>query len=667
MWAAVLQSARDAIVAIDGDGRIAIFNPAAQAMFDYAEAEVLGRNVALLMPDPYATEHDAYIDAYKRTGVRKAIGQIRYVEARRRDGTVFPIELSVAEATVGKRLLYTAVVRDVTERRALEATIARERDFAELLIDTAQVIVLVVDPEGRVVRMNSFMEDLTGFQVDEITGANWLTTFVAKRDRARMAQLFVRAIAGASIRGSVNTLVTRDGSEREIDWSARRLHDREGALLGVLWSGQDVTDQKQAEVEVQNRVRQQAALTRLGLRALSDPDLVALMNEGVRVASGTLRADLACVYSLVAATAGGHEFEIQAAVGWQPGTVGLRRSANDPTSHPAATLAACRPLRLDDVGPPGVGGLDLLARHEIRSGVAVVISAPEKPVGVLAIYTTDERQFSPNDVNFLQSVANIIAEAVARSDAERAVIEARRIASERGRLADIGAISARMVHDLGNPLAALSMQAQLILRRARRGDFQPVEPVIQPAEQLIATLHRLESLIHELNDFVREQRLILTTFSVQPFLETIAALWRPLAAARSIGLWVADTDPKLELRGDPDKLRRVFDNLVKNAIDAIGGGPGDVRMSASLDNDKMVRLCIDDTGSGVPEGLDVFRLFETTKPDGTGIGLAVARQIAQAHGGTITHGPATPRGARFVVELPQGGPIFDRSTMTLGT
>jgi PAS domain S-box-containing protein len=100
-WQAILNTARDAIIGIDPTGRVTLFNHAAEEIFGYTAAEVLGQNVTRLMPSPYREEHDAYLAAYRATGVAKAIGRIREVTGRRKNGDVFPMELSVSEARGG--------------------------------------------------------------------------------------------------------------------------------------------------------------------------------------------------------------------------------------------------------------------------------------------------------------------------------------------------------------------------------------------------------------------------------------------------------------------------------------------------------------------------------------------------------------------------------------
>ncbi len=127
---AVLDTAVDGIILIDERGVVQTFNLAAQRMFDYPAAEVIGRNVSVLMPSPYGEKHDGYIANYLRTGQAKIIGIGREARGRKKDGTIFPIELAVSESRAGKRRTFTGIVRDLSERKRLEREIleASERE-----------------------------------------------------------------------------------------------------------------------------------------------------------------------------------------------------------------------------------------------------------------------------------------------------------------------------------------------------------------------------------------------------------------------------------------------------------------------------------------------------------------------------------------------------------
>ncbi len=117
---ALFDSAQDAVIAIDEEGFITLFNQAAERMFEYTSDEIVGRKINLLMPSPYSEEHDAHLDAYRLTGVRKAIGIVRALEGRSKSGEIFPIELSVGEVVVGDKRLYTGILRDITERNEID-------------------------------------------------------------------------------------------------------------------------------------------------------------------------------------------------------------------------------------------------------------------------------------------------------------------------------------------------------------------------------------------------------------------------------------------------------------------------------------------------------------------------------------------------------------------
>ena len=124
LLSSILSTVPDALIVIDKLGHIVSFSAAAQAMFQYAESDVLGENIAMLMPSPDRERHDGYIDHYMRTGEKRIIGIGRLTSARRRDGSVFPIELSVGEVQDRGRRLFTGFIRDLTERQQAERRVA---------------------------------------------------------------------------------------------------------------------------------------------------------------------------------------------------------------------------------------------------------------------------------------------------------------------------------------------------------------------------------------------------------------------------------------------------------------------------------------------------------------------------------------------------------------
>jgi PAS domain S-box-containing protein len=126
----VLETAYTAIITIDESGLVESFNPSAERTFDYAAEEVIGRNVRMLMPEPYQGEHDQYLARYLETGERKIIGIGRELEGRRKDGAVFPIELTISEVRTSTRRMFAGFMRDITERRAAAFAIEEARAAA---------------------------------------------------------------------------------------------------------------------------------------------------------------------------------------------------------------------------------------------------------------------------------------------------------------------------------------------------------------------------------------------------------------------------------------------------------------------------------------------------------------------------------------------------------
>jgi two-component system, LuxR family, sensor kinase FixL len=125
---AILTTMVDGVITIDEKGIVDSLNPAAERLFGYSASEVIGKNVKMLMPEPYRAEHDEYLHNYIRTGLAKIIGIGREVVGKRKNGTTFPMDLAVSEGFIGPRRLFTGIVRDLTDRKRLEREILEISD-----------------------------------------------------------------------------------------------------------------------------------------------------------------------------------------------------------------------------------------------------------------------------------------------------------------------------------------------------------------------------------------------------------------------------------------------------------------------------------------------------------------------------------------------------------
>ncbi|NKI16234.1 PAS domain S-box protein [Spongiibacter sp. KMU-166] len=117
---AIVETIVDGVITIDHQGLIDTVNPATEKIFGYQAEELIGRNVSMLMPDPYQREHDGYIGNYLNTGQKKIIGIGREVSGQRKDGSIFPLELAISEMVVNEQRMFTGVVRDISQRKETE-------------------------------------------------------------------------------------------------------------------------------------------------------------------------------------------------------------------------------------------------------------------------------------------------------------------------------------------------------------------------------------------------------------------------------------------------------------------------------------------------------------------------------------------------------------------
>ncbi len=167
---AIVENVVDGIVTIDEKGIIELFNPTAEKIFGYSAKEVIGKNVSMLMPQPYQGEHDGYIQNYQQTGEAKIIGLKREVWGLRKDRSVFPMELAVNEFYIGGRRAYTGVVQDITEKKQVQWSLERMTRQNELILKSVGDGIFGVNLEGEITFYNPSALKMTHFDEDELEG-----------------------------------------------------------------------------------------------------------------------------------------------------------------------------------------------------------------------------------------------------------------------------------------------------------------------------------------------------------------------------------------------------------------------------------------------------------------------------------------------------------------
>ena len=157
---ALLMAAVDAIIIIDSHGKIDSFNRAAEIMFGYSAADLIGKNIRVLMPEPYAHQHDSYMQNYHKSGKAKIIGIGREVQGKKADGTVFPIELSVGEINPASERMYVGIIRDITTRVQAQQ---EAHEFRERLAHVTRVSTMGEMASGIAHEINQPLTAITNY------------------------------------------------------------------------------------------------------------------------------------------------------------------------------------------------------------------------------------------------------------------------------------------------------------------------------------------------------------------------------------------------------------------------------------------------------------------------------------------------------------------------
>jgi PAS domain S-box-containing protein len=223
------------------------------------------------------------------------------------------------------------------------------------------------------------------------------------------------------------------------------------------------------------------------------------------------------------------------------------------------------------------------------------------------------------------------------------------------RLSSMGEMASAIAHEINQPLTAIANYANASLRLLRAGKITPQETTAT-MERLAAEAARAGEVVRKMRGFVKGEEGHLAAVEVGFLISEVLRLAQPEARQYGVELGIAPLPELPPVFADSIQIQQVLLNLVRNAVEAIASGECErrtVTVSAGLADEGKVQIAVTDTGPGIsPDELErVFDAFFTTKPDGIGIGLALSRSIAEAHGGTLDAG-STPQGAVFRLTLP---------------
>jgi len=255
---AILDTISDGVIVINEVGIIQLLNPAAERLFGYKREELIGENVKRLMPSPYREEHDGYLANYRRTGIRKIIGTGREVVGQRKDGSVFPMYLSIGELQQGNRRLFVGITHDLTRRKQNE-------EYLSILsgaVEQSPNAIMIADLEGRITFVNRAFCRLTGYSLDEVIGQNPRLLQSGQTPPGVYRRLWEMIRAGHEWQGEIQDR-KKSG---ELYWALETItpiRDPSGKVTRYLATQRDITEQKrnkEALQESEERFRQIAEM-----------------------------------------------------------------------------------------------------------------------------------------------------------------------------------------------------------------------------------------------------------------------------------------------------------------------------------------------------------------------------------------------------------------------
>ena len=273
----IMENVADSIITIDAHGSIETFNKSAEKLFGYSAIEVVGKNVSLLMPEPYYSHHDQYLHNFVQTGERRCLGKgFREVQGKKKNSDIFDMELSISEIPLSNERIFIGIVRDISDRKVAES------EMVKLLLALKQSAdaVMITDYRGRVEYVNDGFELTTGYRADEIIGNTPRLLKSGLQDNAFYLYLWETINQGSVYR---DVLVNRkkDGSLYYEEKTITPLTDLHGKITHFISTGRDITERMRTQERLQF-MAQHDMLTSLPNRLLFMDRIDQLIKQSAR-------------------------------------------------------------------------------------------------------------------------------------------------------------------------------------------------------------------------------------------------------------------------------------------------------------------------------------------------------------------------------------------------
>jgi signal transduction histidine kinase len=468
---------------------------------------------------------------------------------------------------------------------------------------------------------------------------------IVRHDLFEVDAIIRRAVAWAILSGIIAVVYLGGVGALDVFFTGRATRVAQLLfLLAIVALVNPLRDRVQATVDAlfaRQHYDYRATVTRVSASLARLLDRDAIVGRILDTIATTMQVDAVTVWLRDAVG----DYVPYARSGPRPPAAPLQPAADDPLPR---QLAAQPQRALTDEGV-GTGGALAASVTQLGASLVVPIAFEGQPRGFLALGSkASGRFYSSEDHGLLQTLASQGAMALenARAYAELRDTQEQLVRSER--LAAIGEVSAAVAHGIRNPLAGIKAAA-----RVAGLEVGADHPLRESIDDIVSESNKLDARIRALLDFAKPFAPHRAPCRVEDLLaEAVHALRAQIAAHGTVV--EVDVPPGLsEPQLDRGQVIEVLLVLIANAIEAMGTG-GRVHLAARRDDAGRLRIDVRDTGPGIApqQQARLFQLFATTKPTGTGIGLAIAKKIIEAHGGTITVESADGAGTTLTIALP---------------
>jgi PAS domain S-box-containing protein len=616
---AICTSAQDAIILVDDQAKVTYWNPAAEKTFGYTSAEVMGKSIhELVVPLSISEEEKNCIRKGVRTFAETGTGDFIHgtieVKGRRKNGGEFPAESSISPVKLGGKWGAVALVKDITGRKQAEQTVREAEQRYHALFEQSPLGVLLVDPQtARFVEFNDVACKQLGYSREEFADLT-VPTIEAKETVADVKSHMAQMLKDGG--GEFETKHrTKDGETRNVLVSTKTIELAGKTILHCIFH--DITEIRKVQdalMESETRYRQ----------------LVELAQEGVWVVDKEYNTTF--VNPRMAEMMGYAESEM----------VGKRLFEFVDKVHVEQAKKA-----LSEYTRSVRGDFEFEFTRKDGSRVYTSIRASQvkddegRYLGTLALVAdiTLGKQMQDKLEQYSKHLEDLVAQRTKQlSEAQGQLVKAERLAA-------IGELAAMVGHDLRNPLTGIKNAAYFL---EKKGTEIPVEQSRAMLKTIDRCVEHSNKIINDLLDYSRDICLELQKSSPKTLLSDALAVIQIPEKVKILNYLT--NEPLLTI--DPDKIERIFINLIQNAIDAMPNG-GTVTISSKKVNNS-IQISVTDTGTGIPDEIlpKLFSPLFTTKAQGMGFGLAICKRFVEAHEGKITVETVKGKGTTFTITLP---------------